>query len=74
MKSKSGYGMKKSKDTKIAGGPSFLIRASDDDDPSMSPAEWEAERLGTKQFLRNTPEGKRMLQRAKQLQQRLKGV
>ncbi len=73
MKNKSGYGMKKSKDTKIAGGPSFLIRSTDDD-PSMSPAEWEAERLGTKQFLRNTPEGKRMLQRAKQLQQRLKGV
>jgi len=73
MKSKSGYGMKKSKATKIAGGPSFQIRPVDDD-PSMSNEEWEAERLGTKQFLRKTPEGQRMLQRAKQIQQRLKGV
>lgn len=73
MKSKSGYGMKKSKDTKIAGSPSFQIRPADDD-PSMSPAEWESERLRTKQFLHSTPEGLRMLQRAKKLQQRLKGA
>jgi len=73
MKGKSGYGMKKSGTTKIAGGPSFQIRPADDD-PSMSNEEWQSERLATKQFLRKTPEGQRMLQRAKQLQQRLKGV
>lgn len=74
MKSKSGYGMKKFKGTKIAGSPSFLIRASDDDDPSMSDAEWESERIGTRDFLRNTTEGRQKLERIKKLRQRLKGV
>ena len=73
MKGKSGYGMKKSGTTKIAGGPSFQIRPADDD-PSMSNEEWQSERLATKQFLRKTPEGQKVRQNQQRLRQRLQGV
>lgn len=39
MKSKSGYGMKKDKGTKIAGSPSFEIRPIEQDAPRMPDAE-----------------------------------
>lgn len=73
MKSKSGYGMKKPKDTKIAGSPSFLIRPADED-PQMSDAEWEAERKGWERYLRENPQGQKILERAKKVRQSLRGV
>lgn len=39
MKSKSGYGMKKARGTKIAGSPSFEIRPIEPDEPRMPDAE-----------------------------------
>lgn len=74
MKSKSGYQVKNTDSTKIAGGPSFQIRSADDNDPQMSNEEWEAERRGWERFLRETPEGRKMLERAKKAGQRLRGV
>ena len=45
MKSKSGYGMKKDKGTKVAGGPSFEIRPIEIDPPqepdAVSKRAWE---------------------------------
>lgn len=72
MKSKSGYQVKK-QDTKIAGGPSFLIRPADED-PQMSNEEWEAERKGWERYLRETPKGQKILERAKKVRQSLRGV
>ena len=53
MRSKKGYGMKKDKGTKIAGGPSFEIRPIEPDAPRMPDA--ESKRIWDK--FTQTPQG-----------------
>jgi len=68
MKSKSGYGMKKDKGTKVAGGPSFEIRPIDIDPPqepdAVSKRAWER--------FTQTPAGARLKRNAQKVGQRYK--
>ena len=73
MKSKSGYGMKKSKDTKVAGGPSFQLVDPADVDAVSSPADqMNAKRLIMQYY--KTPEGQKVRQNQQRLRQRLQGA
>jgi hypothetical protein len=73
MKSKSGYGMKKSKDTKIAGGPSFQLVRPADDDPGWSDAD-DAKIKPLMIEYYKTPQGQKVRQNQQRLKQRLQGV
>ena len=68
MKSKSGYGMKKDKGTKIAGGPSFEIRPIEIDPPqepdAVSKRAWER--------FTQTPAGARLKRGAQKVGQKYK--
>lgn len=73
MKSKSGYGMKKGKDTKIAGGPSFQLVRPADDDPGWDAADnAKAKRLMLEYY--KTPQGQQVRQKQQRLKQRLQGA
>jgi hypothetical protein len=68
MKSKSGYGMKKDKGTKVAGGPSFEIRPIEIDPPqepdAVSKRAWER--------FTQTPAGARLKRGAQKVGQKYK--
>jgi len=68
MKSKSGYGMKKDKGTKIAGSPSFEIRPIEIDPPqepdAVSKRAWER--------FTQTPAGARLKRGAQKVGQKYK--
>ena len=66
MRSKKGYGMKKDKGTKIAGGPSFEIRPIEVDAPRMPDA--ESKRIWNKYT--KTPEGAELKRRAREVGKR----
>ncbi len=73
MKSKSGYQIKKSNSTKIAGSPSFQIRPADED-PQMSREEWEFQRKSWERFFGETPQGRVIRDRARKAGQKLPRV
>lgn len=73
MKSKSGYGMRK-RDTKVAGGPSFLIGPVDDEVPFKSPEEKAASLQKLNDALKNTTRGQEIINRARKLRSSLRGV
>ena len=64
MRHKKGYGMKKDKGTKIAGGPSFEIRPIEPDAPRMPDA--ESKRIWNK-FTQTNPEGARLKRNAERM-------
>ena len=68
MKSKNGYGMKKDKGTKVAGGPSFEIRPIEIDPPqepdAVSKRAWER--------FTQTPAGARLKRGAQKVGQKYK--
>ena len=68
MKSKSGYGMKRDKGTKIAGGPSFEIRPIEPDAPRMPDA--ESKRIWNKYT--ETPPGASLKQSLRKVGERYK--
>jgi hypothetical protein len=72
MKNKSGYGMKK-RDTKVAGGPSFLIQPVDAD-PYLTPEERQQDLERAEYGLQNTPRGRKLLKRIEKLKLTLPGV
>jgi hypothetical protein len=72
MKSKSGYGMKK-RDTKVAGGPSFLIGPVDDES-NLSPEEKAADLKKLNNALKTTPRGQEIIKNARKLRATLRGV
>jgi hypothetical protein len=72
MKGKSGYGMKK-RDTKVAGGPSFLIQPVEED-PYLTPEERRQEFKKFDEGLRNTPTGRKLMKRIQKLKMQLPEV
>jgi hypothetical protein len=68
MRNKKGYGMKKDKGTKIAGGPSFEIRPIEIDPPQEPDA---VSKRAWNRFTQ-TPEGARLKERARKVGQKYK--
>ena len=73
MKSKKGYGMKKSGSIKVAGGPSFEIRPTEHD-PSASPADEAYAKRTWERFVNTVPNVMEIRRKGQAYKQRMKGV